>query len=76
MSTVPFVRDHAFRDWTQYMGTTGIGSVEAQQHFAAWAKEDYYPPVSVELSLLAQAGFAEPDVFWRKAPFIVLGGIR
>ena len=49
---------------------------EAQQQFSEWAKEDYYPPLATELRLLAEAGFAEPDCFWRTAPFTVFGGVR
>lgn len=75
MGTTPWLRERAFRAWAEFMATQGIGAEEAQRHFAAWAKEDYYPPVSSELRLLAEAGFAEPDVFWRKAPFAVFGGI-
>jgi len=29
-----------------------------------------------ELSILAQAGFHRPEVYWRDAPFAVYGGIK
>src|SRR5688572_3239149 len=71
MSTVPFVQQQSYRDWAQFMGIHGIDEAQARQHFADWAEEDYYPPVSEEIRLLSSAGFKEPDIFWRKAPFIV-----
>lgn len=76
MSTVPFVRDAAFQAWGNFMGTQGIADEPARQYFAEWAKEDYYPPLATELRLLAAAGFAEPECFWRHAPFTVFGGVR
>ena len=76
MSAAPVVRDASFRAWTTFMATQGIGVAEAQRHFTEWAREDYYPPIATELRLLAEAGFAEPDCFWREAPFAVFGGVK
>jgi tRNA (cmo5U34)-methyltransferase len=76
MSTAPFVRERAFRDWSVFMQTQGISADQAQHHFAEWGKQDYYPPMSTEFRLLAEAGFAEPDCFWRHAPFVVFGGVK
>lgn len=76
MSSTPFVRERAFRDWSEFMQQQGISAEKAQEHFAEWAKQDYYPPVSTELRLLREAGFAEPDCFWRNAPFLVFGGVK
>jgi tRNA (cmo5U34)-methyltransferase len=76
VSTAPFVQKQAYRDWIKFMGTHGIDEDRARQNLAAWAQEDYYPPISAELRLLDRAGFSEPDVFWRKAPFVVFGGVR
>jgi tRNA (cmo5U34)-methyltransferase len=75
MATTPWLQAQLFRDWTAFMATQGIGAEQAQRHFAGWAREDYYPPVAAELRLLAEAGFAEPDVFWRNAPLTVFGGV-
>lgn len=43
--------------------------------FDAWAKEDRYLPLELEISLLKQAGF-RVDVPWRRAPFGVLVGTK
>lgn len=75
MSAVPWVRDRAFAAWAAFMATQGIDAAQAARHFADWSKEDYYPPVATEISLLREAGFPEPDVFWREAPFLVFGGV-
>lgn len=75
MSTTPWVQAKSFADWTAFMATQGIDAEQAKRHFADWACEDHYPPVATELRLLAEAGFAEPDVFWRHAPLAVFGGV-
>ena len=76
MSETPAVRTASYEGWTKFMEEQGLSSAEAQQQFAEWAKEDCYPPLATELRLLAEAGFAEPDCFWRTAPFTVFGGVR
>lgn len=75
MSAVPAVRAASFADWTKFMDEQGLSPAEAQRQFTDWAKEDYYPPLATELRLLAEAGFGEPDCFWRVAPFTVFGGV-
>ena len=72
----PMLRDHAFRLWAKSMEPHGIGEKEAYTHFASWAREDYYPPLIVELRMLAEAGFAEPECFWREAAAVVFGAMR
>ena len=76
MSQTPAVRTASYEGWAKFMEEQGLSRAEAQQQFAEWAKEDYYPPLTTELRLLAEAGFAEPDCFWRTAPFTVFGGVR
>ena len=76
MSTGPWVREATFQAWADFMGTQGIAEPAARAYFAEWAKEDYYPPLVTELELLKAAGFAEPECFWREAPFTVFGGVR
>jgi tRNA (cmo5U34)-methyltransferase len=76
MSTVPWVRAATFQAWADFMGTQGIPAAAARAYFAEWAKEDYYPPLATELEMLSAAGFAEPECFWREAPFTVFGGVR
>ena len=46
---------------------------EANALFAAWAKEDVYVPLGVEIELLQQSGF-DTDVVWRKGAFAVIAG--
>lgn len=72
----PALRDHAFRLWAQSMASHGIGEKEAHAHFASWAHEDYYPPLMTELRMLAEAGFAEPECFWREAAAVVFGAMK
>jgi tRNA (cmo5U34)-methyltransferase len=76
MSTATSVGTASIRDWTAHMISQGITDAQTQQHFADWAKDDYYPPIATELRLLSEAGFEEPDCFWRQAPFTVFGGIK
>jgi len=76
MSETPAVRTESYEGWARFMEDQGLSPAAAQQQFAQWAKEDYYPPLATELRLLAEAGFAEPDCFWRTAPFTVFGGVR
>jgi tRNA (cmo5U34)-methyltransferase len=74
--TTPTLRDHAYRLWAESMRLHGINETEAFAHFASWAKEDYYPPLFTELRLLADAGFAEPECFWREAAAVVFGAVK
>jgi tRNA (cmo5U34)-methyltransferase len=67
------LRERAFARWTQELGEHGIGPEAAAGHFVQWAKEDFYPPLFTELSLLHQAGFPEPDCFWRQGYSAVFG---
>ena len=46
---------------------------QAASLLAAWAHEDVYVPLEVEIDLLTRAGFAV-DVLWRKGTFAVLLG--
>ena len=76
MSTVPSVRKATFRCWADFVRAQGFSAAETRRHFAAWAKEDFYPPLGTELQLLRAAGFLEPDCFWKDAPFAVFGGVK
>lgn len=76
MSETPALRRASYEAWAKFMEEQGLSQAETQQQFAEWAKEDYYPPLATELRLLAQAGFAEPDCFWRMPPFTVFGAVR
>jgi tRNA (cmo5U34)-methyltransferase len=72
----PVLRDHAFKLWAETMRPHGIDERAAYAHFASWAHEDYYPPLMTELKLLEQAGFAEPECFWRDAAALVFGAMK
>jgi len=72
----PSLRDRVFRLWAESMQLHGIGEKDAYDHFASWAREDFYPPLHVELRLLAEAGFAEPECFWREAAATVFGAVK
>ena len=72
----PVLRDHAFKLWAATMQPHGIDTAQAFAHFASWAHEDYYPPLMTELRMLADAGFAEPECFWREAAAVVFGSIK
>lgn len=67
---------HIYARWAADMATHGISRPDAQRLFATWAQEDRYQPLATELSLLAQAGFARPDCFWKYGPMTVFGGYR
>ena len=70
------LRAHAYRGWAASMRAHGISEEQAFAHFASWAHEDYYPPLITELRLLSEAGFAEPECFWREAAAVVFGAVR
>lgn len=72
----PVLKDRAFRLWAESMRPHGIREHEAHEHFASWAHEDFYPPLIAELRLLADAGFAEPECFWRDGAAVVFGAVK
>ena len=74
--TSPVLQRRAFQFWADSMRPHGISHDEAQQHFANWASEDFYPPLLTELRLLAEAGFSEPECFWREGAAVVFGAVK
>jgi tRNA (cmo5U34)-methyltransferase len=70
------LRDRALQLWAKSMAVHGISEREAFAHFASWAHEDFYPPLITELRMLAHAGFAEPECFWREAAAVVFGAMK
>jgi tRNA (cmo5U34)-methyltransferase len=68
--------ERAYAIWRRSMATHGIDDLEADALFAQWAGEDRYLPLALELQLLREAGFAEPECFWRFGPMTVYGGYR
>jgi tRNA (cmo5U34)-methyltransferase len=69
-------RSAMYRYWVEFMAQHGITEADARRHFTDWSKEDTYQHISDELSALAQAGFRNPDVFWKQGPMGVYGGIK
>jgi len=76
MDPRPGPRSHYFDVWSRFQQSHGFSEAEARQHFASWAGEDCYTSLSVEMKLLADAGFAEPDCFWRSEQQGVFGAIK
>lgn len=72
----PALRNHALSRWAKSMARHGITEEQAFKHFADWAREDYYPPLLTELRMLADAGFTEPECFWREAAAVVFGAMK
>lgn len=70
------LREFSYQEWVDAMAPHGITEKQARAHFASWAHEDYYPPLATELRLVGEAGFADPECFWREIPFLIFGGIR
>ena len=48
---------------------------QARAFLAAWASEDRYLPLTLEVTLLERAGF-RVDIPWRRAPFAVVVGVK
>jgi tRNA (cmo5U34)-methyltransferase len=76
VSSDPTLRAQTFATWASGMAAHGIDEASAYRHFAEWAREDRYFSLHEELGALAQAGFAEPECFWRRAPQTIYGGRR
>jgi tRNA (cmo5U34)-methyltransferase len=70
------LREFSYREWINAMAPHGINEAQARAHFASWAHEDYYPPLTAELRLVGEAGFGDPECFWREIPFLIFGGIK
>jgi tRNA (cmo5U34)-methyltransferase len=64
------------RYWLDFMAKHGIPEQEGRKHLADWAAEDFYQQTFDELTILAQAGFRRPEVYWREGPMAVYGGIK
>ena len=59
-----------FRAWRAFLAVT-YGGRQANAYLDAWAKEDFYTALPVELQLLRSAGF-DADVVWRRDAFAVI----
>jgi tRNA (cmo5U34)-methyltransferase len=58
------------------MGDHGITDAEARRHFAAWAEEDRYFPLDLELRAMRQAGFDEVECVWRRGLSAITCALR
>ena len=58
------------RAWRAHLERS-YSRARSEGYLRAWAKEDFYVPLEIELDLLKRAGFA-PDVTWRRASFAVI----
>jgi tRNA (cmo5U34)-methyltransferase len=63
-------------DLYAHMERNGISAAEADAHLAQWAEEDFYVSLTDELTLIAGAGFARPDCFWRDGLIAVYGAFK
>ena len=70
------LRERAFRCWAEAMQARGSSDADARRHFANWADEDFYGPLFTEFRLLAEAGFSEPECFWREGAAAVFGASK
>jgi tRNA (cmo5U34)-methyltransferase len=69
-------RRRMVEDLYAHMESNGISAVEAREHFAQWADEDFYVSLPDELALIADAGFPRPDCFWRDGLIAVYGAFK
>ena len=70
------VRRRMTDDLLAHMERSGMSVGEAEAHLAQWAKEDFYVSLPDELALIAEAGFARPDCFWRDGEVAVYGAFK
>jgi SAM-dependent methyltransferase len=68
------LRRHEMAAWRAHM-RQWYSARQARGFLAAWASEDRYMPLAVEVKLLESAGF-RVDVPWRRAPFAVVVGTK
>lgn len=74
----PAANPRVAREQRQAWKTHLLSSYAAKQAaglLAAWAQEDTYVPLEVELELLRKSGL-HTEVLWRKGPFAVILGLR
>ncbi len=74
LSRAPALRRAEMAAWRAHM-RRWYSAKEVRAFFAAWAREDRYLPLALEVELLEGAGF-RVDVPWRRAPFGVVVGTK
>ena len=60
-------------EWATFMTGKGFTLQQAYQNLEDWAKEDMYFSVREELGAMEDAGFEQPECFWRRGPIAILG---
>jgi len=65
-----------FDRWAAVMTQHHMTDAEARAHFVAWAREDRYFPLDVELAALRRAGFEEVECFWRRGATAICCALR
>jgi SAM-dependent methyltransferase len=73
-SGTPALRRAEMEAWRAHMRRR-YSAGKVRDFFAAWAREDRYLPLALEVELLEGAGF-RVDLPWRRAPFAVVVGVR
>lgn len=76
VSSDPTISKLTFDRWAAAMAMHGIEDATARQHFSDWASEEHYFSLADELAALRSAGFTNPEVFWRRGPLAIYGGLR
>lgn len=61
------------QEWAAFMASQGFTLEQGFQNLDGWAEEDTYFSVREELLAMIEAGFAEPECFWRRGPTTILG---
>jgi tRNA (cmo5U34)-methyltransferase len=76
VSEGPRLNQLVFDRMAARMGDHGISVTEARVYFAAWAQEDRYFPLDVELRAMREAGFDEVECVWRRGLSAVTCALR
>jgi len=76
ISEGPRLNALTFDRWAALMAEHGIDDAEARRRFVAWAGDDRYFPLDLELAALRRAGFAEVECLWRRSGTAICCALR
>ena len=76
MSSEKHIQEAESQLWTKFMKSQGMTHDEVQKRLAEWAEEDRYFSIFEEISALQEAGFSQPECFWKHGPMAVYGGVK
>ena len=68
------VAERDMKQWLAHLEQS-YSAQEARGFFEAWAEEDTYFPLQVELEMLRAVGF-KAEVVWRRGVFAVVAGVK